>query len=32
VKVLLAVLVGLFRGRPAVEPGSEAPVSAQRGI
>jgi glycosyltransferase involved in cell wall biosynthesis len=32
VKVLLAVLVGLFRGRPAIEPGSEAPVSAQRGI
>jgi glycosyltransferase involved in cell wall biosynthesis len=32
VKVLLAVLVGLFRGRPAIEPGSEALVSAQRGI
>jgi glycosyltransferase involved in cell wall biosynthesis len=32
VKVLLAVLVGLFRSRPAVEPGAEAPVTAQRGI
>ena len=32
VKVLLAVLVGLFRSRPAVEPGGEAPVTAQRGI
>ena len=32
VKVLLAVLVGLFRSRPAIEPGSEAPVAAQRGI
>jgi glycosyltransferase involved in cell wall biosynthesis len=32
IKVLLAVIVGLFRGRPAIDPGSEAPVSAQRGI
>jgi glycosyltransferase involved in cell wall biosynthesis len=32
VKVLLAVLVGLFRSRPSIEPGSEAPVAAQRGI
>jgi glycosyltransferase involved in cell wall biosynthesis len=32
VKVLLALLVGLFRKRPAIERGSEAPVSAQRGI
>jgi glycosyltransferase involved in cell wall biosynthesis len=32
IKVLLAVLVGLCRGRTAVEPGAEAPVSAQRGI
>jgi hypothetical protein len=32
VKVLLAVLVGLFRSRPSVEPGAEAPVTAQRGI
>jgi hypothetical protein len=32
VKVLLAVLVNLFRRRPAVEPGAPAPVSAQRGI
>lgn len=32
VKVLLAVLVGLFRSRPTVEPGAEAPVSAQPGI
>jgi glycosyltransferase involved in cell wall biosynthesis len=32
VKVLLAVLVGLFRSRPAVEPGAAAPVTAQRGI
>jgi hypothetical protein len=32
VKVLLAVVVGLFRSRPAVEPGAEAPVTAQRGI
>jgi glycosyltransferase involved in cell wall biosynthesis len=32
VKVLLALLVGLFRSRPAIESGSAAPVSAQRGI
>jgi glycosyltransferase involved in cell wall biosynthesis len=32
VKVSLALLVGLFRSRPAVEAGSAAPVSAQRGI
>src|SRR5687768_14681532 len=32
VTVLLAVVVGLFRGRPAVEPGADAPVTAQRGI
>jgi glycosyltransferase involved in cell wall biosynthesis len=32
VKVLLAVLVNLSRRRPAIEPGSPAPVSAQRGI
>ena len=32
VKVLLAVIVGLFRSRPAIEPGSDAPVAAQRGI
>jgi glycosyltransferase involved in cell wall biosynthesis len=31
-RVLLAVLVGLFRSRPAIEPGDEAAVSAQRGI
>ncbi len=32
IKVLLAVLVGLFRSRPAGRAGSEAPVAAQRGI
>ena len=32
VKVLLAVLVNLSRKRPTIEPGSPAPVSAQRGI
>ena len=32
VKVVLAVLVNLFRRRPAVEAGAPAPVSAQRGI
>ena len=32
VKVLLAILVGLFRRRPVVEPGLEAPVVAERGI
>jgi hypothetical protein len=32
VKVTLAVFVGLFRARPAIEPGDEAAVTAQRGI
>jgi glycosyltransferase involved in cell wall biosynthesis len=32
VKVMVAVIIGLFRGRPAIDPGTEAPVSAQRGI
>jgi glycosyltransferase involved in cell wall biosynthesis len=32
VRVLLAIMVGLFRRRPLVEPGGEAPVSAQRGV
>jgi glycosyltransferase involved in cell wall biosynthesis len=32
VKVLLAVVVGLLRRRPAVEPGDEAPVVAERAI
>jgi glycosyltransferase involved in cell wall biosynthesis len=32
VKVLLAIFVGLFRRRPVVDPGFEAPVSAERGI
>ena len=32
VKVLLAVLVGLFRARPAVDPGDDAPVAAESGI
>jgi glycosyltransferase involved in cell wall biosynthesis len=32
IKVLLAILVGLFRARPVVEPGDLAPVSAQHGI
>jgi glycosyltransferase involved in cell wall biosynthesis len=31
-RVLLAMLVGLFRRRPLVEPGGEAAVSAQRAI
>jgi glycosyltransferase involved in cell wall biosynthesis len=31
-KVLLAILVGLFRARPAVEPGDDAPVAAAPGI
>jgi len=31
-KVLLAVIVGMFRARPSVDAGSEAPVRAQRGI
>jgi hypothetical protein len=28
-KVTLAVLVGLFRARPTVEPGEDAPVAAE---
>ena len=32
VKVLLAVFIGLFRARPTVTPGDDAPVSAERGI
>ena len=32
IKVLLAISVGLFRARPVVEPGDEAPVSATPGI
>jgi len=32
IKVLLAIVVGLFRARPAVEPGDEAPVAAAHGI
>ena len=32
VKVLLAILVGLVRRRPVVEPGDEAPVAASHGI
>lgn len=32
VKVLLAILVGLFRARPVVEPGDDAPVSADHSI
>ena len=32
VKVLLAIFVGLFRRRPVVEAGLEAPVAAERGI
>jgi glycosyltransferase involved in cell wall biosynthesis len=32
VKVLLAIFVGLFRRRPVVNPGAEAPVAAGRGI
>jgi glycosyltransferase involved in cell wall biosynthesis len=32
IKVLLAVTVGLLRRRPAVEPGDEAPVAAERAI
>src|SRR3712207_4810208 len=31
-KVTLAVLVGLFRTRPAVEPGEQAPVTAEHAI
>jgi glycosyltransferase involved in cell wall biosynthesis len=32
IKVLLAIVVGLFRARPAIEPGDEAPVAAGHGI
>jgi glycosyltransferase involved in cell wall biosynthesis len=32
IKVLLAIVVGLFRARPAVDPGDEAPVAAAHGI
>ena len=32
VKVLLAIFVGLFRRRPVVDPGVDAPVAAERGI
>ena len=32
VKVLLAVVVGLCRARPVVEPGDQAPVAAEHGI
>ena len=32
IKVLLAILVGLFRRRPVVEPGDKSPVSATHGI
>jgi hypothetical protein len=32
IKVLLAVLVGLFRARPAVEPGDAAPVTREASI
>jgi glycosyltransferase involved in cell wall biosynthesis len=32
VKVLLAVVVGLFRARPVPEPGDRAPVAAEHGI
>jgi hypothetical protein len=32
VKVLLALLVGLARRRPVVEPGDPAPVSAEHGV
>jgi glycosyltransferase involved in cell wall biosynthesis len=32
IKVRLAIIVGLFRARPAVEPGDQAPVSAQHAI
>jgi hypothetical protein len=32
VKVMLAIFVGLFRRRPVVDPGVEAPVAAERGI
>lgn len=32
IKVLLALFVGLARGRPVVEPGDRAPVSAAKGV
>ena len=32
IKVLLAIFVGLFRSRPAVEPGDRSPVSAEPSI
>ena len=32
VKVLLALLIGLVRRRPVVEPGDQAPVAAEQGI
>jgi hypothetical protein len=32
VKVLLALLVGLARRRPVVEPGDSAPVTAEQGV
>jgi hypothetical protein len=32
VKVLLAIVVGLVRKRPVVEPGDQAPVAATHGI
>jgi hypothetical protein len=32
IKVLLAIFVGLFRAKPVVEPGDEAPVSATPSI
>ena len=32
VKVLLAILVGLLRARPNVEPGDRAPVTAEHSI
>ncbi|MFL5895047.1 MAG: glycosyltransferase family 2 protein [Thermoleophilaceae bacterium] len=31
-KVLLAIMVGLFRSRPVVDPGDDAPVAAAHGI
>jgi hypothetical protein len=32
VKVMLALIVGLARRRPVVEPGDRAPVSAEQGV
>jgi hypothetical protein len=32
IKVLLAIFVGLLRTRPDVQPGDEAPVTAEQGI